>query len=107
MPNDCIFCRIVAGELPAARLYEDDHVLSFLDIRPLRPGHALVIPKAHCSDLRDCPSEAAGPLLQAVGRLAPALAEATGARVVNLYGPAEATVSAAWCELDAAVHQGE
>ena len=85
MLDDCIFCRIVAGELPAARLYEDEHVLAFLDIRPLRPGHALVIPKAHCADLRDCPAEAAGPLLETVGRLAPALAEAVGATGFNLF----------------------
>ncbi len=85
MPDNCIFCRIAAGELPAARLYEDEHVFSFLDIRPLRPGHALVIPKAHCSDLRDCPEEAAGPLLAAVARLAPALAQATGAEGFNLF----------------------
>jgi len=85
MPDDCIFCRIVAGELPAVRLYEDDHVLSFLDIRPLRPGHALVIPKAHCTDLRDCPPELGGALLAGVQRVAAAVCEATGTGGFNLF----------------------
>lgn len=44
---DCIFCRIVKGEIPCAKIYEDERVLSFLDIGPINPGHALVIPKKH------------------------------------------------------------
>ena len=44
---DCIFCKIVAGELPCYKLYEDNYFLAYLDIRPLNPGHALVIPKKH------------------------------------------------------------
>ena len=45
--NDCIFCKIVAGAVPAYRVYEDDQFLAFLDIRPLSAGHTLVIPKEH------------------------------------------------------------
>lgn len=45
--TDCIFCKIVAGEIPAYRVYEDDYFLAFLDIRPLSSGHTLVIPKEH------------------------------------------------------------
>ena len=45
--NDCVFCKIVAGEIPAHKVYEDDKYLAFLDIRPLSPGHTLVIPKTH------------------------------------------------------------
>ena len=44
---DCIFCKIVKGEIPCHKIYEDDDFLAFLDIRPLNPGHALVIPKKH------------------------------------------------------------
>lgn len=43
----CIFCRIVAGELPASVVYEDEHAMAFLDIQPITPGHVLVIPKNH------------------------------------------------------------
>ncbi|MFH1435657.1 MAG: HIT family protein [Pseudomonadota bacterium] len=82
--DKCIFCRIVAGEAPAVKLFEDERVLGFLDIRPLRPGHALVIPKRHCRDLRDCPPEDLAPLLAACRSLAPALLEATGSDGFNL-----------------------
>jgi len=44
---DCVFCKIVAGDIPAHKVYEDEHFLAFLDIRPLAPGHTLVIPKEH------------------------------------------------------------
>ncbi|HEX8947086.1 MAG TPA: HIT domain-containing protein [Candidatus Paceibacterota bacterium] len=45
--EDCIFCKIVAGEIPSHKVYEDDDYLAFLDIRPLSPGHTLIIPKKH------------------------------------------------------------
>jgi histidine triad (HIT) family protein len=48
---DCIFCRIIAGEIPSHKVYEDDATLAFLDINPASRGHALVIPKAHAADL--------------------------------------------------------
>lgn len=54
-PN-CIFCRIVAGELPSQKVYEDDEFLGFLDIRPLSPGHSLVIPKEHYRWVWDVPN---------------------------------------------------
>lgn len=50
---DCLFCEIVAGEIPATKVYEDDHVLAFLDIRPVNPGHALVVPKKHSVDITE------------------------------------------------------
>jgi len=54
---DCIFCKIVAGEIPADKVYEDDEYLAFLDIMPINPGHTLVIPKKHYRDLIDAPNE--------------------------------------------------
>jgi histidine triad (HIT) family protein len=48
---DCIFCRIIAGDIPAHKVYEDDATLAFLDINPATRGHTLVIPKAHAADL--------------------------------------------------------
>jgi histidine triad (HIT) family protein len=54
---DCIFCRIVQKEAPAEILYETDHVLAILDIRPIHFGHALVIPKVHCTDFLSVPEE--------------------------------------------------
>ena len=51
MPDDCIFCQIVAGDLPAEVIQEDDHTVAFMDINPWTRGHALVIPRAHSKDL--------------------------------------------------------
>ncbi len=49
--SDCIFCKIVAGEIPSLKVYEDDDVLAFLDIKPATKGHTLVIPKQHAEDV--------------------------------------------------------
>ncbi|MDO5620747.1 MAG: HIT family protein [Paracoccus sp. (in: a-proteobacteria)] len=52
----CLFCRIAAGEIPAHKIHEDDLTLAFLDLHPIRPGHALVIPKAHHVWFEDMPA---------------------------------------------------
>ncbi|MBT0568267.1 HIT family protein [Williamsia sp. CHRR-6] len=54
--NDCVFCSIVAGTAPARLIHSDADVLAFLDIRPVRPGHTLVIPRRHIPDLAGIPS---------------------------------------------------
>ena len=55
--SDCVFCRIVAGEVPAAVIYEDERTVAFLDIAPFEVGHALVVPKRHAPMLTDLPVE--------------------------------------------------
>ncbi len=50
---ECVFCKIVSGELPAAKVYEDEEVLAFIDIESIRPGHTLVIPKKHFVYMQD------------------------------------------------------
>ena len=55
--SNCLFCRIVAGEIPAQRLYEDDEVLAFADIHPQAPVHLLVIPKRHLASMADAAIE--------------------------------------------------
>ena len=62
MPDDCIFCRIVAGEIAADRLYEDDLVVAILDINPRAPVHFMILPKEHVPDARALRGEH-GPLL--------------------------------------------
>ncbi|MFA6254769.1 MAG: HIT family protein [Patescibacteria group bacterium] len=57
MAADCIFCKIIAGEIPAAKVYEDDKVLAFLDINPVNYGHVLLIPKEHYRMMADTPDE--------------------------------------------------
>ena len=71
--SDCIFCRIVNGELPAEKLYEDEHVIAFRDIHPVAAFHALVIPRKHIATLNDFTPEEnalAGHLLRATANLA-------------------------------------
>jgi histidine triad (HIT) family protein len=80
MPDDhCVFCRIVAGELPASIVYEDDDHVAFLDVRPLFEGHTLVVPRAHVVTLADLPPDALPPFFALVQRLSVAIPEAMGA----------------------------
>lgn len=87
---DCIFCRIVRGELPAKRIYEDDEILVFPDIHPAAPVHLLMVPKTHIATL-DAASPEYGPLLGKMMLLAPRLAREQGAtngfRIVINNGP--------------------
>lgn len=75
--QDCIFCKIVAGEIPSRKVYEDEEVLAFHDIRPVAPVHFLIIPKAHVASLADC-TEAHRDLLGRILLLAPKLAREQG-----------------------------
>lgn len=85
MPTDtCVFCRIVAGEIPAATVYEDEQLLAFLDIAPINKGHALLIPKQHYVSLTSLPPALCGHLFQVVPRLAAAVMRASGADGFNL-----------------------
>ncbi len=71
--SGCIFCRIVAGEAPATRVYEDDRVFAFLDVRPITRGHTLVIPKTHAGELDELEAELGADLFRAGHRIAKAL----------------------------------
>lgn len=79
MPDDCVFCRIAAGSIPAHKVHEDADALAFLDIRPLALGHSVVIPKRHYVRLEDMPAEAAGALMRSVHAVAPRVCAAVGA----------------------------
>lgn len=71
--SDCLFCKIIRGEIPATKVYEDEHVLAFHDIRPVAPVHVLVVPKEHVASMAELESghEAAmGRLMVAAGRIA-------------------------------------
>jgi histidine triad (HIT) family protein len=74
--NACVFCRILAGEVPAAIVYEDDDHVAFLDARPVFEGHTLVVPRRHVVTLADLPHEAIGPYFAAVQRLSVAVPKA-------------------------------
>jgi histidine triad (HIT) family protein len=76
----CAFCAIVAGEAGAHVAYEDELALGFLDVRPLFPGHVLLVPRAHHETLGDLPEELVAPLFGAAQRLAVAVEAAMDAR---------------------------
>lgn len=82
--SDCIFCKIVAGEIPCAKVFESETCIAFLDIAPVNPGHALVLPKGHYPILTDVPVELGADLLDAMSRVSNAVMEATGADGLNL-----------------------
>ncbi|OFZ70351.1 MAG: histidine triad nucleotide-binding protein, partial [Betaproteobacteria bacterium RBG_16_58_11] len=71
--NDCLFCKIVRGEIPSKKAYEDEEVLVFHDIHPIAPVHLLLIPKAHVASLTDCETQHQ-PLLGKMLLMAPKLA---------------------------------
>ncbi len=75
MSADCVFCRIIAGETFAHVVLDDECCLAFLDVRPLFPGHVLVVPRAHHETLADLPVELVGPFFLRVRRLARAMEE--------------------------------
>ena len=91
--DDCIFCKILAGELPATVVAEDERTLAFMDINPATRGHALVIPREHAADLLEIGQEDLAAVAAAAKRLAARAKEALGADGVNLINSCGA---AAW-----------
>ena len=99
--SDCIFCQIIAGELPSRTVYENDDVVAFLDVNPMAPGHTLVIPKGHYETLGETPADDAAPVFTAIHAITPAVegavdaeastvafnnGEAAGQEVPHLHG---------------------
>ena len=82
--DDCIFCKMVAGQIPVTKIYEDEFVLAFLDIGPVSDGHTLVIPKQHFEKLHDCPSEFLGQVSSRLGEIAKAVAGAMNSDGYNV-----------------------
>jgi histidine triad (HIT) family protein len=93
MADDCIFCKIVAGELPATRIDEDERTVAFMDIAPWTRGHALVVPKAHATDLGEIGEEDLTAVAAMARRIALRQKERLGAEGVNLLN---AFGAAAW-----------
>ena len=84
MSADCIFCKIVAGELPCAKVYEDDTTLAFLDIGPIVRGHTLVVPKQHHDPITETPPQVLQTLILAVRKIAQAQVTGLGADGINV-----------------------
>lgn len=84
MKEDCIFCKIAAGEIPAATLYEDEDFRVILDLGPASRGHALILPKEHYADLSEIREETAEKVLPLAKKMSAAMTKALGCAGINL-----------------------
>ena len=82
--EDCIFCKIIKGEIPCSKLYETAKILVFMDIAPINKGHVLVIPKVHHKDLQDMPDLMLAEVAKAAKKVSKAVVKATGADGFNI-----------------------
>ena len=81
---DCIFCKIIAREIPSSKVYEDEKVLAFLDISQVTPGHTLVVPKEHFRNVLDMDADSTSQLFARVPDIARKVMKATGAAGMNI-----------------------
>ncbi len=82
--TDCIFCKIVNGEIPSYKVYEDDYSFAFLDIHPVHPGHTLVIPKKHYEDFLEADADTLATLSEITQKIAKAVTGGVGADGCNV-----------------------
>jgi histidine triad (HIT) family protein len=83
--DSCVFCRIVNGELPASKVYEDASTLVFMDLQSVNPGHVLVVVKPHCANVYELDDELAGAAFRTAARMARAVKSAFGCEGVTLF----------------------
>ena len=83
--SDCVFCRIVAREIPATVVHEDEHTLAFMDLGQVNPGHVLVAVKAHAENLYALTDGQAGAVLRSAARVARAIRDAFGPQGLSVY----------------------
>ena len=85
--TDCIFCKLIIGEIPTNKVYEDDEIFAFLDMTQVTKGHTLVVPKKHVKDIYDYDSELAGKVFSRIPRIATAIEaafpESKGLNIIN------------------------
>ena len=79
MDPNCLFCKIINGEIPAAKVYEDEYSYAFLDIKPINPGHTLLVPKKHYTNIYETPDELLSKLAPIIKKLSIAGKKAVGA----------------------------
>jgi histidine triad (HIT) family protein len=83
--SDCIFCRIVARQIPATVVYEDEHTLAFMDLGQVNPGHVLVALKAHAENVYELDDAQAGAVFRSVARVSRAIREAFAPQGLSVY----------------------
>lgn len=82
--NDCVFCKIISGVLPSCNVYEDDSVIAFLDLAPIKPGHSLIVPKEHHQNIIEMPPHLGSKVTAALSKVGKALMRATDAEGFNI-----------------------
>lgn len=82
--TSCVFCKILAGEIPSTKVFEDRYTVAFLDIRPANKGHVLVIPREHHSNIYEIPDSALCDMVKTAKQIALALKKATNADGINI-----------------------
>lgn len=82
--DDCVFCKIIAGKIPALKVYENDKIFAFLDISPVNKGHTLVVPRAHHVDLLETPEDVLADMMTRTKKIAAAVVKAVKADGFNL-----------------------
>ena len=90
--NDCIFCKIVNGEIPSKKIYEDESVIVILDLHPVCDGHSLIIPKKHITDMMDMDDETLSKIWEVAQKLTPILMDkmnASGSSLRVNYGDSQ------------------
>lgn len=116
--DDCIFCKIVAGDIPAAVIHQDGQIMAFMDAFPSSKGHALVIPKGHYENIREIPSEllsACSLLAQRIAKAAEQVFQPDGITILQFNGEAAGQtvfhyhqhIIPRWREKDWSVHGKE
>jgi histidine triad (HIT) family protein len=81
---ECIFCKIVKGEIPSSKIYEDEEVLAFMDLFPVNRGHALIIPKEHYENLLEMDEEIVAKVSKIVRKVAEAVKKGVNAEGINI-----------------------
>ncbi len=84
MAENCIFCKIAAGQIPSLKIYEDKEILAFLDIGPISEGHTLVIPKQHYTKVHECPPQVLASIMSVLPKVAAAVFAASAADGYNI-----------------------
>ena len=82
--SDCVFCKMVAGQIPVTTIYEDETVFAFMDIAPISDGHTLMIPKRHFEILHNCPAELLANFASRLGKIAKAVTTAVNSDGYNV-----------------------
>jgi len=82
---DCIFCKIIAGDIPSYKVYEDDKVIAFFDILPISPGHTIIVPKNHVADVEDLSDEEISAMAVALKKIGAAVLKGLGVKGYSVF----------------------